>query len=61
MEQNIEELCKKHAQDLADEMIPRLEAYWFNGKKIDIYHTDMEMLLLIFKDAFVKFAQDLNG
>ena len=61
MEKNTEELCKKHAQDLVDEMVPRLEAYWFSGKKIDIYPTDMEMLLLIFKDAFAKFAEDLNG
>jgi len=61
MEKDVEELAKKHAQELTDEIIPRVEAYWFSGKKIEIYQTDMENLLAIFKDAFVKFAEDLNG
>ena len=61
MEKDIEKLAREHAKELTDTMIPRLENYWFSGKKIEIYPTDMENLLDIFTNAFVEFAEKLNG
>lgn len=61
MEKDLDNLAEKHAKDFIEFIVPELEEYWFSGKKIEIYQTDMDNLITKLKGFFIKFAEDLNG
>ena len=45
MEKDLDNLAEKHAKDFIEFIVPELEEYWFSGKKIEIYQTDMDNLI----------------